>query len=95
MKLISITPSDRAEKRLKAVFENKGRTKTVHFGLKGGSTYIDHKDKVKREAYIARHKVNENFNAPTTAGSLSRWILWGNSASQSKNIADFKKKYSL
>ncbi len=103
MWLMGVSKSDRDEKRLKAVFckcekknDCKGSNhKTTHFGLKGGSTYIDHKDKDKRTAYIARHKVNEDFNSPTTAGSLSRWILWGDSTSLAKNIQEFKKKFSL
>ena len=29
--------------------------KKIHFGLKNGSTFIDHKDKKKRDAWRARH----------------------------------------
>ena len=29
--------------------------KKIHFGLKNGSTFIDHKDKNKRDAWRARH----------------------------------------
>jgi ribosomal protein L25 (general stress protein Ctc) len=31
--------------------------KKINFGLKGGSTFIDHKDKVKRKAWLARHRM--------------------------------------
>jgi hypothetical protein len=103
MWLLNLTKSDRPEKRLKAVFckcEKKNACKgsnhkTIHFGLKGGSTYIDHKDEKKRSAYIARHKVNENFNDPDTAGALARWILWGPYTTLSKNIQYFKNKFNL
>ena len=102
MKLESITPSDRKEKRYVAKFcLCKGESKCcdkdkkkVHFGFKGGSTYIDHKDDKKKDAYIARHKVNENWKDPTTAGALARYILW-NKKTLSESITDFKKRFNL
>lgn len=51
--------------------------KKVKFGAKDGSTFIDHKDPVKKKNYIARHsKLNEDWNDPFTAGFWSRWYLW-------------------
>jgi len=92
MKLESIKPSQRDTKRYVAVFSNP--KKTTHFGLKGGSTYIDHRDEKKKSAYLARHKVRENFNDPLTAGALARWILW-NKQTLSASISDFKKRFNL
>lgn len=69
--------------------------KVVHFGQKGGQTYIDHKDKDKRTAYLARHKANENWDDPYSAGALSRWLLWGDSTSMDKNHTAFMKKYPI
>ena len=77
-------------KRYKVVINNK----TYHFGQKGGSTYIDHGDKKKRDAYIKRHKVNEDWTK-VNAGSLSRWILWGNSTNIKNNIRDYIKRFNL
>lgn len=93
MKLESITPSDRKDKKMVAKFSDP--KKTVHFGQAGSTTYLDDKNKERRAAYIARHKVNENFNSPTTPGALASWILWGKSTSMKKNIADFKKHFNL
>jgi len=100
MKLLSIKPSDRKEKRYVAEFcQCKGESKCkseerkkTHFGYKGGSTYIDHKDDKKKDAYIARHKVNENWNDATSAGALARFILW-NKKTLSASIADFKQRF--
>jgi len=92
MKLESIKPSERDTKRYVAIFSNP--KKTTHFGLKGGSTYIDHRDEKKKSAYLARHKVRENFNDPVTAGALARWILW-NKQTLSASISDFKKRFNL
>tara|TARA_R100000951_G_scaffold115716_1_gene124731 strand:+ start:4093 stop:4386 length:294 start_codon:yes stop_codon:yes gene_type:complete len=97
-----VNQSPKPEKKLKATFckcekknECKGSNhKTVHFGSKGSSTFIDHKDQKKKDAYLARHKVNENWNDPTSAGALSRWLLW-NKESLSASISDFKKRFKL
>jgi len=102
MKLVSITPSSAKDKRYVAKFclcSGKSKCcekdkKTINFGMKGGSTFIDHGDEKKKDAYIARHKVNENFNDPLTAGALSRWVLWNKTTLQA-SIADFKKKFNL
>ena len=102
MKLLSVKPSDRADKKYTATFcmcngETKccdRERKKVHFGAKNSSTYLDHQDDQKKAAYIARHMKNENFNKPTTPGSLSRWISW-NKTTLSASIADFKRKFKL
>ena len=96
MRLLEVKKSTNPEKKLMAVFQTeKGTKKTTHFGAKGSSTYLDHKDKDKRAAYLARHKVNENWSDPTSAGALSRYILWGNSTSKSENIKTYKNKFNL
>jgi len=99
MKLIGIRPSTNKDKKLMATFEEKGREKTIHFGAKGMMDYTKYYKqdkevaKVKRDAYLARHR-NENWNDPTTAGSLSRWILW-NMPTVEESVKDFKKKFNL
>ena len=102
MKLLSIKPSERPSKKYVATFcMCDGATKCcdterkkVNFGSRGSSTFLDHKDEKKRQAYVARHRVNENFNDPLTAGSLSRYILW-NKTTLSASIADFKRRFNL
>jgi len=50
--------------------------------------------KEKKASYLARHRVNENWNDATSAGALSRWILW-NLPTQEASIAEFKKRFNL
>ena len=96
MKLLSITASEKPEKKLKAVFESdSGRTKTIHFGAKNMDDYTITKDKEQRARYLARHKANEQWSKPDTAGSLSKHILWGETTSRQQNISSFKKKFNL
>lgn len=87
-----ITKSNRKGKRFVATFKDGRR---VHFGAEGASTYIDHGDKQKRAAYIARHRVNEDWTNPYTAGALSRFILWGDYTSMDGNIAAFKRQFDI
>lgn len=83
-----IEKSDRRGKRFKATYSNG---KVVHFGMAGGDTYIDHGDPDKKTAYLKRHKPRENWDEPFSAGSLSRYLLWGNSTSLDKNHNAFMK----
>lgn len=89
---MKIQPSTRKDKKLMATFSNG---KVVHFGAKGSKTYLDTGDKVKREAYLARHRVNENWTDPYTPGALSRWLLWGDSTSLEANHQAFMKRFGV
>jgi len=44
---------------------------------------------------LIRHKARENWNDPTTAGALSRYLLWGPSTSFAENLSNFKKRFDL
>lgn len=93
MKVI-IKPSTRKNKKLMAVFYDKGqKIKSVHFGAKGYSDFTKHKDPKRKKNYLARHS-NENWNDFMSAGSLSRWILWNKKTLRS-SIKDYKKKFNL
>ena len=94
MKLISIKPSTKSDKKLQAIFENNGRTKTIHFGSKGMDDFTKTRDEEQKKRYLARHRANENWNKPDTAGALSRWILW-NKPTRQASIADYKKRFNL
>jgi hypothetical protein len=69
--------------------------KVVHFGATAGRTYIDHGDKAKRTAYIARHKVNEDWTNPYSAGALARFLLWGDSTSLEANHQAFMRRFGV
>lgn len=87
-----IQKSTRKGKRFMATYANG---KVVHFGLEGGQTYIDHGDKIKRENYLLRHKKRENWNDPFSAGSLSRYLLWGDSTNLETNHQAFMSKFPI
>jgi len=95
-KLISIKKSDKPAKKLMATFENKitGRKKTTHFGAAGMSDYTIHKDSDRKQRYINRHIVNENWEDPVTAGSLALYILW-NKPTLKASIDDYKRRFGF
>jgi len=97
MKLLSISDSSKADKKLMAVFLNEqtGRKKTVHFGQFSAPDYTITKDKDQRERYRTRHDKDLDTDDPTRAGFLSYYILWGDSTSRATNIANYKKHFKL
>jgi hypothetical protein len=88
--LLKIEKSNRLNKRYMAIFSNG---KKIHFGLKGGSTFIDHHDVLKRINYLKRHEKNEDWNDPYTAGTCSAYLLWGNHTNLKDNIKEFNKVF--
>lgn len=93
---VEVRRSTNDEKKLMAVFTYPdGKTKTTHFGARGMSDYTKHGDKERMERYVDRHdNGREDWADPTTAGALSRWILW-NKPSLSASFNDFKKRFKL
>tara|TARA_R110000868_G_scaffold315951_1_gene576797 strand:- start:817 stop:1104 length:288 start_codon:yes stop_codon:yes gene_type:complete len=94
MRLV-ITKSDNPAKKWKAVFTDGDKHKTIHFGSSPYQDYTQHHSKERRTRYLTRHKDKENWNTAITAGSLSRWLLWGNSTSFQENLSAFKRRFHL
>jgi hypothetical protein len=84
---VAISKSAKPDKRYKAQFGNK----TVHFGAKGGSTYVDHKNDVTKKNWEARHKVRENWKDFSSAGALSKNLLW-NKKTLRASVQDLNKR---
>jgi hypothetical protein len=97
MKLLSVKPSDRPDKKYDATFEKEdGRTKTTSFGAKGMDDYTKTRDKEQRARYLERHgRGRENWSDPTSAGALSRHLLWGESTSLMTNLSNYRKRFNL
>jgi hypothetical protein len=78
-------------KKWRAVFSDGKHT---DFGSKGMDDYTITKDKAQRERYLNRHKKNENWSNPRSAGALSRYILWGEHSSVDANLRDYKMRFA-
>ena len=80
---MTLQKSTNPKKKYMVKVNFKNQTKTIHFGAQGYSDYPTYykefgkteADK-KKNAYISRHKVNEDFSNPLTAGFWSYHILW-------------------
>lgn len=94
LSLISIKKSPKKDKKYVASFCKNGRIKQTHFGAKGMSDYTKHKDKQRKSRYIQRHKSRENWRDPTSAGALSRYILWGKPSFR-ESVSDYKRRFRL
>lgn len=93
--------SPKAAKKFVAVFEDDdGRRKTTHFGAAGYGDYTLYWKRSptlareKRRQYIARHGATEDWGDPTTAATLSRFVLW-EKPTVDQAVAAYKRRFSL
>ena len=95
MRLVKIVKSDNPTKKYDEYVETRDSSvKKISFGAAGMSDYTHHKDPERKKRYIARHKANEDFNDPLTAGFWSRWYLW-NLPTKKESLEDLKRRYKL
>ena len=99
LSLISIKKSPKKDKKYVASFCKNGRIKQTHFGAKGYQNYggvgkARHLSKERKKRYIQRHKSRENWSDPTSAGALSRYVLW-DKPSFREGVASFKRRFKL
>ena len=96
LRLKTLRRSRNPAKKWDAVFEYPdGHTKTTAFGARGMSDFTKHKDVTRRARYLQRHShMGENWNDPTTAGALSRWVLW-NKKTLKASLADYRKRFKV
>ena len=95
-KIIKIVKSPIKTKRFRVYLENDTH---YDFGLDSGETYIDHKNKIKRENYLARHYANKREkylidNLIPSPALYAYYILWGNSTDINKNIKTLNKMFN-
>lgn len=98
--LVSVQKSDNPAKKFMAFFLVNGKRKKVHFGAVGYNDFILYQRYGKtvanmhRQRYITRHQRREDWSDPTTAGCLSRYILWEKPTLKSA-IAFYRSKFRV
>jgi hypothetical protein len=92
---LDILPSHLQNKKFDAIytFQNM-KPLIIPFGQKGYTDFTTNHSLKKRDAYIKRHQVREDFGNPFTSGSLSRFILWETN-DLNLNIKLFKEKFGF
>ena len=68
--------------------------RTIHFGAKNSKTFVESGSEEKKKNYIKRHRVNEDWRR-VNPGSLSRFILWGQSKDIEQNLKDYLKRFKI
>ena len=86
---VVIQRSKKKDNKFEAIIGGK---KTVSFGAKGMSDMTQHKDEERKKRYINRHKKNENWSDPKTAGFYAKHVLWSKPTLQA-SVADLKKHF--
>jgi len=92
MRFLSLEPSIRKGKKYVIKFTEP--KKTIHFGSKNSSTYLDHHDKHIRNNYLLRHSIMEDWTQ-VNPGSLSAFLLWGKTTDLHTNLMNFLKHFNI
>lgn len=90
--LIFFGKSNRKGKKYLIRFVNPKMT--FHFGSDVATTFTDGATQQKKDAYLARHRVNEDWTK-INAGSLSRFVLWGDSRNLETNLKSYLRKFKI
>lgn len=62
-----------------------------HFGSDVGKTFVDNRTEKEKDAWIARHRQDKNWNNKHSGIYYSRHLLWGKHKDLKKNIKDLEK----
>ena len=84
---ITISKSKNPKKK----YDAKVNGKTISFGASGYSDFTQRKDKDRKRRYINRHKKNEDWANPMTAGFYAKAILW-NKDTVKASFVDINKR---
>lgn len=86
--------TDKTHRYVGVFTQEDGSTHRVPFGDATMENYTIHKNPLRRQSYLSRHRTREDWSDPKTAGALSRWILW-EATSLQEAVRKFKRRFSL
>jgi hypothetical protein len=92
--LICFRKSRRKGKKYEIILMADGKKKTFHFGSNVSKTFVEGASIQKRNNYLKRHSVNENWNE-INPGSLSAGILWGDSNDIEENLKEYMEEFNI
>lgn len=101
IKFLSLKKSDKDKFKYVISLVVNQKVKKIYFGANGYNDYIiynkiltrEEADK-KKENYIKRHGVNQDWTDPLKAGTLSRYILW-NKRTLKQSLDDYLKRFNI
>ena len=86
---IVISKSKNRNKKFDARIDDK---KTISFGATGYEDFTKHKDPERKQRYLDRHRKREDWSDPTTAGFMSKNLLW-NKKTLTESIKDTNNRF--
>jgi hypothetical protein len=89
-----ITESPLKTKKYKVIVNDGEKKKTIHFGAKGYEDYTIHNNIERKYRYIDRHKKNEDWQNPFTAGFWALHALWNKPTLQG-SLNDIKRNFNI
>ena len=92
--LIDFRKSKKKNKTYEIILLIDGKMKTFNFGSNVSKTFVEGASIQKRNNYLKRHSVNENWNE-INPGSLSAGILWGDSNDIKENLKEYMKEFNI
>lgn len=100
IEIVELVTSKRNDKRFKIKLNEDGKITTYNFGLKSGTTFIDHGDEAKKKAYLARHMGNKTekkliSNLIPSPALFSAKLLWGQTTDIISNLIGLQKEFNL
>jgi len=97
IEFLGIKKSDNPEKKYVASFKRDGHILHTHFGQAGATDYTRDSAltrEARKQRYLTRHRSSENWEDPTSAGALSRWILW-NKPTVSASLSEYRQRFGF
>jgi hypothetical protein len=79
-------------KKWRAIFNDNSFTDFGAIGYDDFTTFPEEIREERKKRYLTRHRKNENWNDPKSAGALSRWILWNEPTIQA-SLRDYKRRF--
>jgi len=92
--LIDFRKSKKEGKKYEIILLIDGKKRSIHFGSNVSKTFVEGATIEKRNNYLKRHSVNEDWNY-INPGSLSAGILWGDSNDIQENLKDYMKEFNI
>jgi hypothetical protein len=89
-----LTRSPNKLKKFRVEYMLNNKYQNIDFGASGYSDFTINKNINKKKAYLARHRVDENWDDLNTAGAWARYLLW-NKETILQSINDMEKKFKI
>lgn len=96
LRLITLTQANDNRHKYKITLEDTNTKKmyNVKFGAFGYDDYTISQNDNKKNNYILRHQVREDWTDPLKKGTLSRYLLW-NKPTLHSSLKDYIKRFNI